>query len=272
MNMLLMNNYLVSFYLYLYGESTLSRDIVDKVVNFVRQFLITIFLPSLKKDIYDILKKDSRISEEVYVLLNSVFDDHVLVFDSISSEAKRFKSLKNMYKLKINKTDKVDIGECFHKVMKDGKEKLIEVPLSGAWIPLRDSLKLFLQIPNMLKNIKSYIEKLEKETDFVTNIITNTDIVTNLWKKFYKPLFKNDFVLPIYVYYDDIEVGNPLGSHAGKNKFGLVYTSIACLPPEIASQLDSILFTTIFHVDDYKNSNNQNLSCEISARHAYWRQ
>ncbi|KAL7292518.1 hypothetical protein TKK_0014091 [Trichogramma kaykai] len=64
----------------------------------------------------------------------------------------------------------------------------------------------------------------------------------DLWKNVYEPLFKNELVLPLYVYYDDIEVGNPLGAHAGKNKFGVVYTSIACLPPEIASQLDSILF------------------------------
>lgn len=62
----------------------------------------------------------------------------------------------------------------------------------------------------------------------------------------------NEIVLPLYIFFDDLEVGNPLGSHAGTNKFGIVYASIACLPPHIASKLNNIIFSTIFHAEDKK--------------------
>ncbi|XP_074095813.1 uncharacterized protein LOC141525289 [Cotesia typhae] len=46
-----------------------------------------------------------------------------------------------------------------------------------------------------------------------------------------------DLILPLIVFYDDLETGNPLGSHAGINKLGAVYTSIATVPPTMSSRI-----------------------------------
>lgn len=54
----------------------------------------------------------------------------------------------------------------------------------------------------------------------------------------------------MFVHYDEFETGNALGSHAGVNKFGAVYTYIACLPPDIASKLSSISFTALVCAKD----------------------
>lgn len=59
------------------------------------------------------------------------------------------------------------------------------------------------------------------------------------------------------MFYDDIEVGNPLGSHAGSNKIGAVYFSIAGLPSNISSKLSNIITSTLFYAKDrseYGNS------------------
>lgn len=48
--------------------------------------------------------------------------------------------------------------------------------------------------------------------------------------------FKNKFVLPLVLYYDDYETNNPLGTHRGLAKIGAIYVSIPCLPPQIASK------------------------------------
>ena len=66
-------------------------------------------------------------------------------------------------------------------------------------------------------------------------------------------------LLTLYLYYNEIDVGNPLGSHAAINKFGVVHVSIAFLPPEIAFRLNSILFSTLLRAKDMKNCCNLKL-------------
>lgn len=48
------------------------------------------------------------------------------------------------------------------------------------------------------------------------------------------------------IYYDDFEVGNPLGSHSGINKLGGVYFSLPCLPPQYISKLENIYLALLF--------------------------
>lgn len=62
--------------------------------------------------------------------------------------------------------------------------------------------------------------------------------------------------MPVYLYFDDLEVANPLGSHAGFHKLGAVYASIACLPPHLACRLKSIFFTLLFYSENRKKLGN----------------
>lgn len=80
----------------------------------------------------------------------------------------------------------------------------------------------------------------ELQHDFLSlrNVIQGT-----LWRSKVATEFGEKFVLPLYVYFDDYEVGNPLGSHAGLNKIGAVYLSIACLPPKRASSIKKYFFS-----------------------------
>lgn len=57
-------------------------------------------------------------------------------------------------------------------------------------------------------------------------------------------------VLPLFIYFDDFEINNALGSHAGNNKLGAVYASLACLPPEYSSLLENIFLVSLFKSDD----------------------
>jgi len=72
-----------------------------------------------------------------------------------------------------------------------------------------------------------------------------------LWQNKVKH-FPNRTILPLFLYYDDFEVNNPLGSHAGVQKLGAVYVSLACLPPELSSTLDNIILTSLFKTDTKK--------------------
>ena len=99
----------------------------------------------------------------------------------------------------------------------------------------------------MFDRILNYMDELSRSNDIITNVIQ-----ADLWIRKYSGKFVNEIVLPIFLFYDDLEVGNCLGSHAGNQKLGALYASIACLPPQIASRLSSILFYSLIVTNDKK--------------------
>lgn len=104
--------------------------------------------------------------------------------------------------------------------------------------------KIFLQLPLVYKTIIKYMDDTSKNMEIK---------------------FKGKTVLPIFLYYDDVEMGNPLGSHSGIHKLGCVYYTIAGLPSEYLSSLDNIFAAYLFHSNDRetKFSNSQLFSALI---------
>jgi hypothetical protein len=81
-------------------------------------------------------------------------------------------------------------------------------------------------------------------------------IQRSVWKEKQKE-HGSQCVLPIFLFFDDYEVGNPLGSHSGVHKLGAVYITIPCLPPHIQSTLKTIFLALLFHsIDRQKFGNN----------------
>lgn len=69
----------------------------------------------------------------------------------------------------------------------------------------------------------------------------------SLWKeKRQKVTVTDGTVLPLCIYFDDLETGNAMGSHAGKRSVGVVDAWIPCEPPSEASKLTSIMLTLLF--------------------------
>ncbi|KYN28190.1 hypothetical protein ALC57_02390 [Trachymyrmex cornetzi] len=75
------------------------------------------------------------------------------------------------------------------------------------------------------------------------------------------PLWKNindiHLVLPLFIYFDDVEPDNHTGSHAGDHSFGALYYQIPCIPQHHMSSLENIFISSIFLSDDrYLNNGN----------------
>lgn len=62
--------------------------------------------------------------------------------------------------------------------------------------------------------------------------------------------YQNKTVIPLYLYYDDFEVCNPLSTAAGIHKIGGLYFSIAALPPEFASSVNNIFLAQLLYSSD----------------------
>lgn len=77
------------------------------------------------------------------------------------------------------------------------------------------------------------------------------------WKNM-RSKFKNQFVFPIFLYYDDVELGNGLVSHSGIHK---IYYTVAGLPPEYLTSLDNIFSAFLFHIQDrgYESISNKEM-------------
>lgn len=82
---------------------------------------------------------------------------------------------------------------------------------------MRDTLKQFLETANTLETITNYQKKVSEDTYTLRNIVNGTS-----WQNT-KQKCNHETILPLTVYYDDFESGNPLGSNAGNQKIGAVY-------------------------------------------------
>ena len=95
------------------------------------------------------------------------------------------------------------------------------------------------------------MEDLYNDKTVIRNFIQG-----NLWNEQRKK-FIGKFVIPLFVFIDDFEPGNSLGSHSGCNKIGPAYVSIPCIPPKYYSQLKYIFPVLIAYSDDKKKFGNQ---------------
>ncbi|KAJ8677962.1 hypothetical protein QAD02_013749 [Eretmocerus hayati] len=110
---------------------------------------------------------------------------------------------------------------------------------TAAHLSLIHTLGTFLRLPGIFQTVLEYINALKNETDVISNIIQ-----ARMWRTKYENVMK--LILPLFIFYDDFESKNALGSHAGEQKFGGVSVSLPFLPPYLASKLSNIFVATIF--------------------------
>lgn len=137
--------------------------------------------------------------------------------------------------------EKIAIAEkdCFQNE-KAGNERNV----SYQFIPIRKSLKCFFELHHVLENTLSHLSDLENESSIISNVVQG-----EAWKS-KKQNFGDRIVFPYYLYQDDYENNNPLGSHRGVGKVGAIYVMIACLPPSMQSKTENIFLLTLFKTSD----------------------
>jgi hypothetical protein len=119
---------------------------------------------------------------------------------------------------------------------------------TGEYVSQKKVFEKLLSLPNFAQEIKAYLSKLSDDYDDFKD--------ASLWKNHPVRMQhlneENTLVIPVMDYYDDLEIANPLGSHAGAYKVGVKYTVIKGLPPIYNSRLDHILLNTVFVASDRK--------------------
>lgn len=116
---------------------------------------------------------------------------------------------------------------------------------------MRSVLKHFLELPNVLDAIDSFVVKCG----------INKNLRSIFQGQFWESILNetSKYTLPLVIYFDDFEINNPLGFRKCKNKFGAVYCSIPCLFPEYASKLENILLIHLHKYEDHKKLGNKKI-------------
>ncbi|CAD6226293.1 GSCOCG00011867001-RA-CDS, partial [Cotesia congregata] len=114
------------------------------------------------------------------------------------------------------------------------------------FIPLRNVLKEIFELPFIFNDSREYLQNLEENDVLIKNVVQSES-----WKK-KKATLGEKLVFPIFMYQDDYETNNPLGSHKGLGKMGAVYIVMPCLPPHLSSKTENIFLLTLYKSNDLK--------------------
>lgn len=118
-------------------------------------------------------------------------------------------------------------------------------------IPLEKILQKFLELPEVYNKIICNIKKI-KQNKKRTSLLQS-----EVWHSI-EQQYNND-VLPLILYFDEFEINNPLGSHRGIHKLGVVYCIIGGINEEYASLLENIFVVQLHNVVDYNKFGNKQI-------------
>ena len=147
-------------------------------------------------------------------------------FVNLDTEYLIIKALKSLHLWNDPRDVNIDYQESY--IQKFGCQAIASKPLDISIIPLSDLIRFHFSSPQKLKESHKYMSNTS------TSIIRDVKDVQH-----FEP-----YTFPYVLYFDEIEVGNALGSHKGVNKLGMFYMSLRCMHPSQYSKLDNILIYT----------------------------
>lgn len=232
----------------LYSNMAIPRSQVQMVIEDTTEFLGGQFLSILKDKVVQSLtdlQSDPIVTSDVAKMFESLENP----FSGLNTEYRRFQAFESSG-FYIPPVDYILGSRLNDSRTREGSVELNMISVKAKFVPLRSILKKIFELPGVLDNTIAYMKSLPKNPTTLTNFVQG-----ELWLE--KTIGYNGTVIPLFVYFDDFEAGNPLGSHSGIHKVGAVYTSIPCFPPEVQSMIDNIFLTLLFHSSDRKYFGNR---------------
>lgn len=225
----------------MYSNSQIPRNVIQLVI----EGMIDI-INGIKSSL---LNNDLIIPHNISNHINSVFKNIDNTFLNLNTEYKRIKYYTE--KGTFIPPQEYVVGEKLNDNRNHNTFSIIPTNCTAQFISTRHILKKFFEIKNILSDTFDYINEIKSCDNILMNFIQGS-----LWKNKIKEHDINDIVLPIFLFFDDYEVGNPLGSHSSIHKLGAVYLTVPCIPSYRQASLNNIFLTLLFHSSDRKKFGN----------------
>ncbi|KAK3913563.1 putative hemoglobin and hemoglobin-haptoglobin-binding protein 3 [Frankliniella fusca] len=171
-------------------------------------------------------------------------------FQRLETEHKRFSILADS-NLLLNPQSYV-MGE-YNNVMIRIDNGLIpaQKTVYGYGVPMRHTIKQFLELPGVLQQILENIAALNQEVNIVSNVIQGS-----VWQE-YAQDFGEKLVLPINISYDDFVPDHVLLAHAGEHELGPVYCTIPVIPQKYLGALENKFVAALMLTKHRKHFGNE---------------
>lgn len=235
----------------LYNILNLSRDSIQSIIVSLDSFLA--------KTVDTIIQSLSNTSEtrsnELFIKVLGLLSLFMNAFKNFDTEYKRHKIFTKSNTFVEPTQVKVGVSQEVSK--QKGKVEMVLKNRTICSMPWQKNLKTFLELPNVLKSITDHQSLLSRDIDDSNSNVLRNVVNGSLWKS--KLTTDTNTLLPLILYFDDFEAGNPLGSHAGVHKTGVIYISIATLPPDVSSRLENVFVALIFNSNDREEFGNRTI-------------
>jgi len=236
-------NSAAEFVLTLHNNNNFSRNDVFKIQEYVNKCLIDPLLDVMKSFANNKLEVNSSIHNEFCNLILNCRNP----FKFFNTEHMLYKWLKN--ENYIESIQEFTIDNTISAIHRKGSFIYDEKEVKGVLMPLRFQITKIFEKGDLLKRTLDNIEFLQKCSVF-KNFVQG-----KLWKQKIK-LYPNKILMPYFLYLDDLEINNPLGSNSTINSICNVYYSFPGFPAE-ESKLENVFFGAIIKCTDIKNYGNE---------------
>lgn len=225
---------------WLYGHSELNRKTANDIIKQVRQCVTRPMGMILSEHIAPHVSETPVKSE-----LDDIIEMLKNPFSKLSTEHSLFQVLNKKGYFVYPRTFIIDVSVNIAR--KNNKVCLLPKKRVGIILPLTKTLKQFFEMPGVFNIITNYMRKLESDSSgSISNLIQSKH-----WKnKIQDDVESKELIIPLYIYFDDFECGNALGSHAGSQSISGTYCQVACLPPQYSALLENIFVTMIHYSSD----------------------
>lgn len=232
----------------LYAHPTIPRSFISGLIDKLNDMYSHTFIPMLRQ------KYNCEECKQLPSDLDSMFNIIEHEFDNVLTEHKALRHFDNFNVL--IKPQSIEVDASLKSRFVNGRRQVVVCNTEIQVIPIKSVLKKFLELPNVLTSILSHLEYCKKSEPIISAV--QGDVWKNIEQK-----FPEKIVLPIIVYFDDLEINNALGSHRNVHKLGAVYFSIACLPFEYSSMLENIFLAQLHNSLDHKSAGNKKIFCNL---------
>lgn len=226
----------------LYGNLSLPRSLVNEILKMFKEFYNNFCIKHIKLKLNNSQKLQNYSDIQDTLIMLDIVEK---IFDNFKSEhlALKYFSDKGFLIQPLSVTINSSLQPRRHKGLNTIKiiKSKIEI------VPMKSVLIKFLELPHVYHSIISFLREQEISSQF------KSLLQGELWKRI-RNQFAQKTVLPLVLYFDDVEINNPLGTHRGIKKLGALYYFIASIPFEYASKLENIFLAqvnkTVDHTDD----------------------
>lgn len=226
------------------SENSNLNKISQRIVSFLTKFHskgeVT---KKLVEEIFNEIKFDiiEPILEEIKPLIS---DGKESICDDIMSIFKKFDTFYKIEKHLINQDcirncDEIVIDRYNAEGVKNGHPQIKEIKKSVYVAPIKFQLLKFLQLPGVFKILTENSNTISRKSE-ISHFLNGS-----IWCKI-KESFNGKTVFPLFIYYDDFESGNALGSHGGDQSLAAFYYQIPTIPEHLISSCDFLFDALLF--------------------------